>query len=999
MENRGSPCSGEDRDGEWVPLLNSPLYGTINVIDCGKADEGGVLKGSVTNELENMCQCVAGWEESSDQSSVEQSPVKVHCTSCPMGRYKPLGGREVDGEELCTECPLYTHTIFEGAVEPTDCICQENYYDWRKWELLSVSEVGGVWLYGFTEKHYSRPVPINHYNDLCRLCPEPPSKKITDIDFIPFAMKCHPNNSIELFEGWWTYDEADRATPVYPIDETGEKDWPIECEEGVDCDWNEFYVPKTLTVDGIARVVDTRETLYIYKCLNFLVDSVGKTCKGGISAAMEGHSADTCIQGSGYVTCGACVGRDEEWMNRRDGSFDPQIYTMQEKSCEPCGEDELSISVDLEILMLVMILVGFGVKAAMKLLEKATAEDLLIGKILLAFGQVLQSFSTTYSVTWPPKLFAFIGHFKIINFDVFEIGNLECEFPRAKTFYTKFVGTFFLPMGILVLIMLKFLHHRRRLKHTRKKFAITSSLLEQKIEAIEISGGYLSKGFFALIVTYLKTSATVLQMFSCRMFEPSAGYDYEQQICVVGRGLDGLCPQGRLNTDQAYLNVDLRLSCRGSLHIFFIGWGVVGILVYPLGVPLFFFLLMFRERDQIHDAINKMKFGFLFADYKPAFFMFEIFDLIRKLSLSGLMIFFAQGSVTQLLCAMILSLIFLQCQTKLNPYAFPIANLCQFISFNSITFTLLGGMLLKVEFNGASDSAMDVYFCDNFVLFACIAVPLFSMCATCFRVAYEIYLTTTGQYTRRFVGSTARITFNALIANHYNKVYSTGPKKKRGLFKYLKKLFMDYCWKTEDIDKILLAEEMLLVQQRKTMKDRCEIYLMAAKVNLAEKREWLRFVKNNSANQREFNDIVQNESIDTYKRRILGADTVDEEAAFWTQFEGGKESEDVMSSAFKHEAYAHKYRDDFGTEKTWEEIDDEIDIEYRVVRSFHMSQDLGEVELGASADSQSGFADEKEEERKKKNSNFFGNKVMHCSRPCQSAAPANCTCRSSVEPP
>merc|ERR1711998_596168 len=116
------------------------------------------------------------------------------------------------------------------------------------------------------------------------------------------------------------------------------------------------------------------------------------------------------------------------------------------------------------------------------------------------------------------------------------------------------------------------------------------------------------------------------------------------------------------------------------------------------------------------------------------------------------------------------------------------------------------------------------------------------------------------------------------------------------VFGLLKRFLINYCWKTEDIDKILLAEEMLLVQQRKMMKDRAEIYLMAAKVNLAEKREWLRFVKNNSKNQREFNDIVQNESIDTYKRRILGARTVDEEAEFWARFEGEKESDDIYGA-------------------------------------------------------------------------------------------------------
>jgi hypothetical protein len=32
---------------------------------------------------------------------------------------------------------------------------------------------------------------------------------------------------------------------------------------------------------------------------------------------------------------------------------------------------------------------------------------------------------------------------------------------------------------------------------------------------------------------------------------------------------------------------------------------------------------MFRERDQINDAVNKMTYGFLFADYNSKYFMWE----------------------------------------------------------------------------------------------------------------------------------------------------------------------------------------------------------------------------------------------------------------------------------------------------------------------------------------------------------------------------------------
>ena len=819
-------------DEIWTSILDSPLRGDVNVIDCAL---GGILQGALPNAQENMCQCVAGWEESNDQSIVEDQPVHVHCTICQMGTYKPLGGRDVSQEEACSECPPTTDTIILGAVERTNCICKEDFYDWRRWELIC------------HEEDYANPYPLG-LNDLCAPCP-----KWNDVGpHVPKCVKCYPNGSIGLLPTWWTLPLAERATPIIAL-----VDIPV--------------------VDN--RPAYLRESMVVMECKG--PDGI---CPGGIQAAMLGIKS--CGPGTAAYACGACA----------------LGFMMGEDGCIPCPAEE-EMSIDVERLMLMMILFGFAVKFVMKMLEKATAEDLLIGKILLAFAQVVQSFATTYSVVWPPKLLELIDKFAVVNFDVFDMGNIECTHPEQKNFYTKFLGTVFLPVVLLTLVFLKFLHHRRKLKRARARLHIGGSLLEAKIEAIEISGGYLSKGFFVLIVTYLKTSACVLMMFKCRKFEPHPGFDYAGDV-----------PHA---TDNSYLEADIRYSCQDNLYLLFALFGFIGVCTYPIGVPAFFFFLMFRERDQIHDAINKMKFGFLFGDYAPQFFMWEIFDLVRKLILSGVMIFFNRGSVTQIVVAMILSMTFLQAQVRLHPYAFGIANTCQLISFNSITFTLFGALLLKVKMNAQSDTSFDQWFCDNFVFFACTAVPMFAMGCTCSRVGYEIYLTSTGQFTRRLVGSTSRIAFDVMIAKHYNKHYNKGSKKKKNGFKKRLKTFLkNYCWKTEDIDAILLAEEMLLVQQRKLYRERCDIYLMAAKVNMAEKREWLRFVKNNSRNQHEFNDIVQNESIDTYKRRILGADTVDEEAIFWNQFEGGRDSQDVMGAAFKHKAYAQKYKDDFGEQRT-----------------------------------------------------------------------------------
>jgi len=103
----------------------------------------------------------------------------------------------------------------------------------------------------------------------------------------------------------------------------------------------------------------------------------------------------------------------------------------------------------------------------------------------------------------------------------------------------------------------------------------------------------------------------------------------------------------------------MRHYCTESTYSFFYFFALINICIYPAGVPSFFILLMWREREQISDSINQKKYGFLFADYVQMYFLWEVIDLFRKLLLSGLMIFFQPGSVGQLLAGMIIALIFL----------------------------------------------------------------------------------------------------------------------------------------------------------------------------------------------------------------------------------------------------------------------------------------------------------------------------------------------------
>ena len=70
------------------------------------------------------------------------------------------------------------------------------------------------------------------------------------------------------------------------------------------------------------------------------------------------------------------------------------------------------------------------------------------------------------------------------------------------------------------MLILSYLYALRKLIK-RRGVTAQVSMLEQKIERVEQSGGYMSKTFFMLIVLYLKVSQTVIEIFRTKEYEPT----------------------------------------------------------------------------------------------------------------------------------------------------------------------------------------------------------------------------------------------------------------------------------------------------------------------------------------------------------------------------------------------------------------------------------------------------------------------------------------------
>jgi uncharacterized protein (UPF0248 family) len=110
------------------------------------------------------------------------------------------------------------------------------------------------------------------------------------------------------------------------------------------------------------------------------------------------------------------------------------------------------------------------------------------------------------------------------------------------------------------------------------------------------------------------------------------------------------------------------------------------------------------------------------------------------------------------------------------------------------------------------------------------------------------------------------------------------------------------------VDEALLAEELAYLEKRRDERDKAIILFRQAEVHHEEKREWYRFVYNHTKTEEEFNEIVQTESLASYKRLMLGLDEEMEddihERVTREVTQAGNEADDDSDDEFSNPMFA-----------------------------------------------------------------------------------------------
>ena len=116
------------------------------------------------------------------------------------------------------------------------------------------------------------------------------------------------------------------------------------------------------------------------------------------------------------------------------------------------------------------------------------------------------------------------------------------------------------------------------------------------------------------------------------------------------------------------------------------------VLIYPIGVPLLFAYLLFKKRERIKKPMEEREkdeelFGmeFLFDNYKPKFWYFEIIVTVLRLLLTGVLGLIEPGSSTQLSVGMFMTGVAIVIGCWFRPYENERDNVLSILSYVQVS--------------------------------------------------------------------------------------------------------------------------------------------------------------------------------------------------------------------------------------------------------------------------------------------------------------------------
>jgi hypothetical protein len=175
--------------------------------------------------------------------------------------------------------------------------------------------------------------------------------------------------------------------------------------------------------------------------------------------------------------------------------------------------------------------------------------------------------------------------------------------------------------------------------------------------------------------------------------------------------------------DTYYLLVDFNLICYDARWDGYAAWAGFCIALFPIGIPVAFFLLLLKNKAKLQTPEVGMSLGFLYQAYSLDVWYFELVAMGFKLFLTSMLLFFpakAQMPLAMTACIIYLIIVLLK-----RPYAHAIVETTEIVSVSCLANIFFSGFVLFTLGHPGVGSLIDVLMSILMIAVTLVVIVLF----------------------------------------------------------------------------------------------------------------------------------------------------------------------------------------------------------------------------------------------------------------------------------
>jgi hypothetical protein len=208
-------------------------------------------------------------------------------------------------------------------------------------------------------------------------------------------------------------------------------------------------------------------------------------------------------------------------------------------------------------------------------------------KIVITTYQICSAIPVALTVAFPSQFAGYLSAMTVFNLNVMSSVPINCANQGEYNFIDKLVMLTLAPIGLSLLLLLACIaeYSYRRVAYERLQIEqITEE--ERDVHEKKLAGVIFRYLTLFFLLTYLVLpfiATTLFRTFLCTNLDPN---DKDS------------------DPDDLFLTADMRISCTSDYYKRGVAYAAVMIVVYVVGIPLMYLILLYRSRKEIMERFD-----------------------------------------------------------------------------------------------------------------------------------------------------------------------------------------------------------------------------------------------------------------------------------------------------------------------------------------------------------------------------------------------------------